>query len=181
MIEEDDDEEDEDEAQCKCIEATVLIVDDNIFNIIPLELILREICGLHCDKAMNGEEAVNMYRQKLIKPSDSSVCEKCGCKNNTLNTAVGKSPSYRLILMDLNMPVMDGFEATRQILSSYNEWKLINQDNQYRMHLVAVTAFVNEESVKTCYQVGISDVIHKPVNVNHLKDKLTKYYYCQNT
>ena len=46
-------------------EPTVLIVDDNMFNIIPLELVLKEFCGLKCDKALNGEEAVNMFKKNL--------------------------------------------------------------------------------------------------------------------
>lgn len=42
---------------CSC-ESTILIVDDNFFNLIPLELILRETFGIHTDKALNGQEAV---------------------------------------------------------------------------------------------------------------------------
>lgn len=37
-----------------CCESSVLIVDDNVFNLIPLELLLEEHFGLKCDKAMNG-------------------------------------------------------------------------------------------------------------------------------
>jgi hypothetical protein len=58
---------------CNCMESsealdepTILIVDDNMFNLIPLELILKELCGgLRCDKALNGEEAVNLFKKNL--------------------------------------------------------------------------------------------------------------------
>lgn len=57
---------------CHCLdhdsvqEPTILIVDDNLFNLIPLELILKEFCGgIKCDKALNGEEAVNLFKKNL--------------------------------------------------------------------------------------------------------------------
>ena len=43
---------------CGC-ESSILIVDDNCFNLIPLEMILKKNFNLKCDKAMNGQEAVN--------------------------------------------------------------------------------------------------------------------------
>jgi len=71
-------------------------VDDNFFNLVPLELILRETFQLTVDKAQNGLDAVNKVRNDINK--------KC-C-----------NVRYKLILMDLNMPVMDGFRATQEIL-----------------------------------------------------------------
>jgi CheY-like chemotaxis protein len=75
----------------------VLIVDDNMFNLIPLELLLEEMFDISVDKAMNGQEAVSCFIKNLSK----TCCDK----------------KYKLIFMDLNMPIMDGYEATRQILS----------------------------------------------------------------
>jgi CheY-like chemotaxis protein len=46
--------------ECGC-ESTVLIVDDNVFNLIPLELLLGEMNHIYVDKAMNGKEAVKMF------------------------------------------------------------------------------------------------------------------------
>ena len=76
---------------CSC-EATVLIVDDNMFNLIPLELILKEMFNISVEKALNGQEAVNMYAKNIQK--------KC-CDTR-----------YKMVLMDLNMPIMDGYEST---------------------------------------------------------------------
>ena len=68
-----------------------------MFNLIPLELLLKEMYQIQVDKAMNGKEAVNMFSKNMNK--------KC------CNT------KYKLVLMDLNMPIMDGYEATVQILT----------------------------------------------------------------
>ena len=69
------------------------------------------------------------------------------------------STRYKLILMDLNMPIMDGYEATIQILRRARQ----NQSGD-SLAVVAVTAFVNEENIKQCYYVGMKEVLHKPVN-----------------
>jgi PleD family two-component response regulator len=87
--------------ECGC-ESTVLIVDDNFFNLVPLELILRETYQLQVDKAQNGLEAVNKFRLDLNK--------KC-CNIR-----------YRMVLMDLNMPVMDGYRATEIILQLHAQF-----------------------------------------------------------
>ncbi len=67
-----------------------------MFNLIPLELILKEMFELTVDKAFNGKEAVALFDKNMVK----TCCET----------------KYKLILMDLNMPIMDGYEATLQIL-----------------------------------------------------------------
>jgi CheY-like chemotaxis protein len=85
---------------CGC-ESSILIVDDNCFNLIPLELILKMNFSLKCDKAMNGLEAVNMFKHHNL---NKKCCEQ----------------KYSLILMDLNMPVMDGYEATKEIVKWHN-------------------------------------------------------------
>lgn len=62
---------------------------------------------------------------------------------------------------------MDGYEATRQIL------KIAQPD----FPIVAVTSFLNDEAVKTCYKAGMVHVMHKPVNIEQIKAALDKYYY----
>jgi CheY-like chemotaxis protein len=74
-------------------------VDDNMFNLIPLELILKEMFNITVDKAMNGREAVNLFSNNIQK--------KC-CETR-----------YKLVLMDLQMPIMDGYEATIDIISQF--------------------------------------------------------------
>ncbi len=109
-------------------------------------------------KAFNGQEAVNMFQRNLMKNC-------CDIK-------------YKLVLMDLNMPILDGYDATIQILSQF---KRVYPDGQYpngdKLFVVSVTAFVNEENIRKCYRVGMVDVLHKPVNCDALGKSLDQYYF----
>ena len=88
--------------ECGC-EATCLIVDDNLFNLIPLEVLLDKIAGIKVLKAKNGLEAVKLYQRDRFK----TCCDKF----------------IKLVLMDLNMPVMGGYEATTEILKLAAKFK----------------------------------------------------------
>lgn len=111
-------------AHCQCTtpflqareqEPQIMIVDDNTFNLLPLELILGQLCGLPCHKAFNGLEAVNFFKQSLAKANQVSEqqCLECGLTAKRAPNAPSMSmPQYKLIFMDLNMPIMDGYEAT---------------------------------------------------------------------
>ena len=45
------------------------------------------------------------------------------------------------------------------------------------MHVVAVTAFLNEENIKKCFDIGMSDVIHKPLSNEALKLVVDKFFF----
>lgn len=57
--------------------------------------------------------------------------------------------------MDCHMPVMDGFEATKEIVKIYSE---------DRPPILALTASVTVEDVKLCYEAGVNDIILKPLD-----------------
>jgi CheY-like chemotaxis protein len=115
----------------------ILVVEDEPINReIAVEL-LEDVCG-HVDCAANGAEAVQMVA----------------------------TTSYALILMDMQMPVMDGIEATRAIrnLSSYSETPII-----------AMTANAFSEDRERCLNAGMNDFLTKPVVPDILFSKILKW------
>ncbi|MCL2809931.1 MAG: response regulator [Treponema sp.] len=87
-------------------------------------------------------------------------------------TLFEKSPdSYDLILMDVQMPEMDGYEATSRIREI--EKKLIK--NQKRIPIVAMTANVFKEDIEKCLNAGMDDHIGKPIDIEEFFRMLRKY------
>jgi len=84
--------------------------------------------------------------------------------------------TYDLILMDCQMPVLDGFEATRQIRK--NEIK--NKANQ-RIPIVALTANAHNKDRERCLAVGMDDYLPKPIVKDDLYNLLTQYLKQQAT
>ncbi|SFL92734.1 response regulator [Marinobacter zhejiangensis] len=115
----------------------LLLVEDNELNQeVALSLLAK--LGLTADTAGNGEEAL-----KLVNQQD-----------------------YDLILMDLHMPDMDGFEACRQLRKEYS----------YRdLPIIAMTAAVMEEDVKQAKTAGMNGHIAKPIDFQVLATTLCRW------
>lgn len=119
----------------------VLIVEDNDMNLeIASELLQEEGCIISA--ARNGKIAV-----ELIKNSDPG--------------------NFDLVLMDIQMPVMDGYEATREIRALKNT-KLAN------IPIVAMTANAFDEDRKKALNSGMNEHVPKPVNITTLKQIVSK-------
>jgi CheY-like chemotaxis protein/HAMP domain-containing protein/putative methionine-R-sulfoxide reductase with GAF domain len=119
---------------------SVLIVDDDDRNVYSL-LNALEPEGLTCFKAANGKEALDVLkREKHID----------------------------LILMDVMMPEMDGFEATKAI-RSMPEYR--------RVPIIALTAKAMKDDREKCLAAGMSDYISKPLNVQQLLSLMRVWLY----
>lgn len=114
----------------------ILVVDDNKMNLMIATRFLRK-WNAAADEALNGEIAVNM------------------ANNN----------KYNLIIMDLQMPVMDGFEATAII-------KKLHPD----IPIIALTADAMPETYNKALEAGMSDYLTKPFAPEALFEKAAKYY-----
>lgn len=113
----------------------ILVVEDNPFNIMVAQSLL-ERSGAVVEVATNGEEAL-----EKIQP--------------------GK---YRIVLMDLNMPVMDGFEATRRLRA-----------RGVTLPVIALTASLPAEVEKDVESAGLTDIVVKPFNPDELFRVLMKH------
>lgn len=60
----------------------------------------QDIIKIEIDEATNGEEAVKLFEKNLLKDCQSQSCNR----------------AYKLIIMDIGMPIKDGFEASKEII-----------------------------------------------------------------
>ena len=78
-----------------------------------------------------------------------------------------KQSNYDIILMDIQMPIMDGYEATRQIR------KL--KGNKASTSIIAMTAHVLDGVAEKCDQAGMDDYVSKPINLTILNQIIKKH------
>jgi len=130
----------------------VLIVEDNLVNQRVLAKQLRNI-GTEVAVANHGVEALDYLRKTKFCTADAS----------------GKDLS--LILMDWEMPVMDGLTCVREI-------RQLQKDGIIRGHVpvIAVTANVRSEQVKAAVDAGMDDVVSKPFRVPELLESMRKQF-----
>ena len=82
-----------------------------------------------------------------------------------------KEKRFGVILMDLSMPVMDGFEASRQIRQQSGQAEQPEQPT-----IIALTGHAFGEHRQRCEEVGMDDFLTKPFDIFKLKDKLDHYF-----
>jgi CheY-like chemotaxis protein len=75
-----------------------------------------------------------------------------------------KAGNYDIILMDVQMPTMNGYEATKAIRGL--------EDNKAKIPIIAMTANVLKEEVDLCYKAGMNDFIGKPFDTKELLKKI---------
>lgn len=78
------------------------------------------------------------------------------------------SEYYNLILMDVQMPVMDGYKATRMIRTMKNKQKA-------QIPIIAMTANAFDEDRQKAQMMGMNAHVAKPLNVNLLRDVLLRF------
>ena len=102
----------------------ILVVEDEVYNFTLLKYIFEKE-GQEIIWARNGEEAVALFKE---------------------------NKKFDLILMDIKMPIMDGFEATRRIRNTGST-----------IPIIAVTAYAMQDDIDKCLAVGCDEVITKPL------------------
>jgi CheY-like chemotaxis protein len=111
----------------------------------------------------------------LLEPSAMIIdCAENGVQAVELFTE--NPEKYDLIFMDVQMPEMDGFEATRRIRAFEEERrKKITQEQPRGVPIIAMTANVFREDVEKCLASGMNGHVGKPVDFNEVLAMLQKY------
>ncbi|MCF7929747.1 MAG: response regulator [Spirochaetales bacterium] len=115
----------------------VLIVEDNKINLFVTTELLKK-SGYQVDSCTDGKEAVELL----------------------------SSQSFDIILMDLQMPNMDGFEATHVIRAA--DSAVID----HNVPIIAVTAYATENTRRECFESGMDDFLEKPITAGTLFEKI---------
>ena len=126
-----------------CCAGSVLVVDDQTANLTVTKGMLISI-GCRPEQiqtACNGQEAVTLFKQK----------------------------PFDLVLMDCQMPVMDGFDATRAI----KQWE--TEMGREPAPIIAFTADITPQSQENIRAVGMTGFLSKPVYMADLREQLTRY------
>ena len=126
------------------LQGHVLVVEDNLVNCMVIESLLNSV-GLIVSVVHDGQKAV-----KLIEHHDGGA---------TADTPTRPD----LILMDLHMPVMDGYTATERI----RQWEASTQHSP--LPIIALTADAYEEDRQHCLAIGMNDFLCKPIALDELK------------
>ncbi len=126
----------------KITDLTVLLVDDNQINLKVANALLKKIGFIHIKICVNGQEAINNFKQE----------------------------QFDIIFMDCEMPVMDGFEATKRI-------RKIEQEKQYdASKIIALTAHALPEFLQKAIDSGMNETIAKPIKKDDLINTLSKLF-----
>lgn len=118
---------------------SVLLVEDNEFNQMVAGELLRDVAGMWVAIASSGEEALALLSQQ----------------------------SFDAVLMDIQMPGLDGYESTRQLRAQSGA--------NARIPVIAMTAHATEQDRQQCLAAGMNDYISKPVMPQELFTLLEKW------
>ncbi|MBD1581985.1 response regulator [Pseudoalteromonas sp. S16_S37] len=118
----------------------VLLAEDNDVNLVVVSAMLVKL-GLEVSTAKDGLLALELLKQR----------------------------HFDLVLMDVNMPNLDGLETAKRI----------RQMNEFRhLPIIAFTANIFSEDINTCFNAGMDDFISKPVKLEKLKEVLARWLVC---
>jgi EAL domain-containing protein (putative c-di-GMP-specific phosphodiesterase class I)/DNA-binding response OmpR family regulator/HPt (histidine-containing phosphotransfer) domain-containing protein len=117
----------------------ILVAEDNLINQ-ELMAAQLEILGYQADYVENGAQALERWREN----------------------------EYGLLLTDIRMPEMNGYELVREL-------RQLERDRKWRTPVIAITANAMDADIDKCFEVGVDDVIPKPVELEDLRDALQKW------
>jgi signal transduction histidine kinase len=133
----------------------------------PLDI--NGLFAVHCILLVEDVEINREIVQALLEPTQLRI----DCAENGIEAVRMFSEAPRaseLIFMDVQMPEMDGYEATRQI-------RAIEGDLQGQIPIIAMTANVFREDIEKCLEAGMNNHVGKPLDFNEVLEKLRFYLF----
>ncbi len=119
-------------------EVRILVAEDNRTNQLVVGAMLKRL-GYQYNVCDNGQQALDALADK----------------------------QYQIVLMDCQMPILDGFAATK---------KIRQQDTLKDLPIIALTAGATSKEQSLCYEAGMNDFLSKPITLNVLKTALLKWH-----
>jgi CheY-like chemotaxis protein len=126
----------------KPLKGNILLVEDNEINVEIAKRFLA-VLGLSVVTAENGKAALTTFEES-------------------------KPHTYQAILMDIQMPIMNGYEATQAI-------RQLKREDATTIPIIAMTADAFSTAIEHAKQVGMNDYITKPIDVAKLRETLAHY------
>ncbi|MCK5663236.1 MAG: response regulator, partial [Thiotrichaceae bacterium] len=126
------------------IQLHVLLAEDNVVNQMVAKTLLKK-AGCSVDIVENGQLAVNSWQEN----------------------------TYDAIFMDCQMPLMDGYEASRTI-REHEQLANKTSTNKQAVPIIALTANAMEGEQENCYAAGMDKYLTKPINIAHLHQVLSE-------
>ena len=115
------------------------------------------------EKARNGQEALDKFKDRFNFKCPDPQCSK---------------KYFKLAIMDLMMPVMDGFDATEKILAYQAEHAEERDLGKYELcDVVALTSNTDKVTMDRCEKLGFKEVLNKPLDFDSLKRIACLYHY----
>lgn len=141
-----------DDSLRKCVCKQLLAIDDNQFNLLVIKEKFKK-SDIPTDLAQSGDEGIAKvlsFLKKTVKP----FCNNC--------------KFYKLILMDIDMPIKNGYETTKELIHLFKEYNVSSP-------IVALSAFGHNESKEMALQVGMEEFIEKPLTHTKFEYLVNKY------
>eukprot|EP00347_Sterkiella_histriomuscorum_P005547 403356194 len=140
----------------------ILIVDDQIYNLIVLEMLLKQVLSekvMEITKAQNGREALDKMLERHSKLPSSSTTK------NSMNYGQLNLKPFDIVFLDIQMPIMDGIQTIKEIMKQ----QALGNLNIRNTKIYALTAQSKSEFKNQHGEQNFDDYMEKPISIEALK------------
>ena len=134
--------------------------------------------GIFTGKRLLVVEDVEINREILIALLENSgLIIECAENGKEAVEVISENPEgFDIVFMDLQMPYMNGFDATRNIRAFLSERGFPAQEGE-RLPIIAMTANVFQDDIDACIEAGMDGHLGKPLDIDKVIDKLKEYLF----